>query len=188
MKLFLLSIFFSSLAASVVNAQNEQKMIADSKQTIKYFGEQLKGKLMSGMQKGGPVAAIQVCNKAAENIAKEVSEKFGWKISRTSLKLRNIKNSPDAWEEKVLNAFEKRKRDGEEVNKIDHTEIVDNQGQSVFHYMKAIPTDGLCLSCHGDNLTPDIASKLDQLYPDDKARGFKAGDIRGAFSIVRNIP
>jgi cytochrome c556 len=188
MKRILILVLLSSLAISVAKAQNEQKMIDDSKKVIKYFGGQLKGKLMSGMQKGGPVAAIQVCNKAAENIAKEVSEKFDWTISRTSLKLRNTKNTPDVWETKVLNTFEKRKRDGEEVSKIDYAEIVNRDGQSVFRYMKAIPTGGLCLSCHGDSLTPDIASKLDQLYPDDKARGFKAGDIRGAFSIVRNIP
>ncbi len=188
MKRILILVLLSSLAISVANAQNEQKMIDDSKKAIKYFGGQLKGKLMSGMQKGGPVAAIQVCNTAAENIADEVSEKFGWKISRTALKLRNTKNKPDAWEAEVLNTFEKRKRDGEEVSKIDYAEIVDRNGQSVFRYMKAIPTGGLCLSCHGDSLTPDIASKLDQLYPDDKARGFKAGDIRGAFSIVKNIP
>jgi cytochrome c556 len=188
MKSIVFLILLSSLATSVVNAQNEQKMIDDSKKVIKYFGGQLKGKLMSGMQKGGPVAAIQVCNTAAENIAEEVSEKFGWTISRTALKLRNTKNTPDAWEAGVLNTFEKRKRDGEEVSKIDYTEIVNRDGQSVFRYMKAIPTGGVCLSCHGDSLTPDIASKLDQLYPDDKARGFKAGDIRGAFSIIRNIP
>jgi len=188
MKRLLLSIFLSSLATSVVNAQNEQKMIDDSKKAIKYFGGQLKSKLMSGMQQGGPVTAIQICNTAAENIAGEVSEKFGWKISRTALKLRNTKNTPDAWEAEVLNAFEKRKRHGEEVSKIDYAEIVNKDGQSVFRYMKAIPTGGLCLSCHGDSLMPDIASKIDQLYPDDKARGFTAGDIRGAFSVVRNIP
>jgi len=32
---------------------------------------------------------------------------------------------------------------------------------------------------------PGIEAKLGALYPDDKARGFKVGDIRGAFSIVQ---
>jgi len=176
------------LVTSVANAQNERQMIKESKQVIKKFAGQLKAELMSGMQKGGPAAAIQVCNTEAEKIAREVSEQSGWKISRTSLKFRNAKNAPDAWEEKVLNKFEKQKRDDEDLSKIEYFEIVSENGQSLFRYMKAIPTGGLCLSCHGDNIPADITSKLDQLYPGDNARGFKAGDIRGAFSIVRNIP
>ncbi len=187
MKPILLIILFSSLANSVVIAGSELQMINESKRVIRSFSEQLKAKLMAGMQKGGPIAAIQVCNTAAEEIAREVSEQNGWKISRTSLKFRNSNNAPDPWQEKVLNEFEKRKRDGEDVTKIDHFEIVSNNDQSLFRYMKAIPTGGLCLSCHGDDISPDITNKLDQLYPGDKARGFKVGDIRGAFSIIRNI-
>jgi hypothetical protein len=33
-------------------------------------------------------------------------------------------------------------------------------------------------------MAPEIVSKLDELYPEDKARGFQVGDIRGAFSII----
>jgi hypothetical protein len=31
----------------------------------------------------------------------------------------------------------------------------------------------------------ETAKKLDSLYPGDMARGFKKGDIRGAFSIIQ---
>jgi hypothetical protein len=30
-----------------------------------------------------------------------------------------------------------------------------------------------------------VAKTLAEFYPDDKARGFKVGDIRGAFTIVQ---
>ncbi|MBL6933600.1 MAG: DUF3365 domain-containing protein, partial [Rhodospirillales bacterium] len=50
--------------------------------------------------------------------------------------------------------------------------------------MKAIPTDEKpCLACHGGNISEEVAAKLDDLYPQDKARGYNAGDIRGAFTI-----
>jgi len=37
--------------------------------------------------------------------------------------------------------------------------------------------------CHGDNLAPDIAAELARRYPEDKAKGYMAGDIRGMVSI-----
>jgi hypothetical protein len=53
--------------------------------------------------------------------------------------------------------------------------------------MKAIPTSGICLSCHGENLSKEVSTRLDQLYPEDNARGYKENDIRGAFTITRQI-
>jgi hypothetical protein len=51
-------------------------------------------------------------------------------------------------------------------------------------YMKAIPTAAKpCLACHGAKISPEVAAKLDDIYPEDKARGYGAGDIRGAFTI-----
>lgn len=182
-----LSIFFSVFIASVAHAATEQQMVNESKLAIKDFAAQLKGELMAGMKKGGPVGAIKVCNRVAEEIARNSSEKQGWKISRTALKYRNSKNAPDSWEATILNTFEKRKQAGEAVSKIDHAEVITSDDQSFFRYMKAIPTKALCLSCHGENIAPDISKKLNKLYPDDKARNFKVGDIRGAFSITREV-
>jgi hypothetical protein len=60
--------------------------------------------------------------------------------------------------------------------------------KTVFRYMKAIPTAELCVACHGAEIPPDVAAKLEELYPQDKARGFQPGDIRGAFTITRALP
>ena len=53
--------------------------------------------------------------------------------------------------------------------------------------MKAIPTADLCLACHGESINPDIAAAIDEAYPEDQARGFKSGDIRGAFSLSKPL-
>ena len=50
--------------------------------------------------------------------------------------------------------------------------------------MKAIPTDGLCLQCHGTAIPAEVADKLAELYPHDKAVGYREGDIRGAFVVT----
>jgi hypothetical protein len=69
-----------------------------------------------------------------------------------------------------------------------HAEFTEWEGRKVFRYMKAIPTDEICLNCHGgDTVKPEVAAKLAEFYPDDQARGFSVGDIRGAFTIVQPV-
>ena len=66
-----------------------------------------------------------------------------------------------------------------------HFEAVENDGKKNFRFMKAIPTGEVCLKCHGSEMKPGIKAKLQELYPNDKATGFKLGDIRGAFTITQ---
>jgi len=65
--------------------------------------------------------------------------------------------------------------------------IDDDKGQKTFRYMKAIPTASACLVCHGENIDPEVDIKLKELYPNDKARGFREGDLRGAFTIAKPL-
>jgi len=178
---------FLMFNSTFVFAVSEEQMIAESKQAIKLFAIQLKAQLQQGMKQGGPGNAIKVCNTAAVDIQNQVSEKLGWKISRTSLKLRNSNNLPDEWEKKVLNDFEQRLTSGETIEKLEFSETFNESTPAVFRYMKVIPTQGLCLNCHGDKLTPEVHEKLQKLYPQDQAIGYKVGDIRGAFTITRDI-
>ena len=55
--------------------------------------------------------------------------------------------------------------------------------------MKAIPTQGICLTCHGDKQTmsEDLLSTLQQTYPNDLATDYQVGQIRGAFSVTQTI-
>ena len=182
-----INMVFLLIFSTAINAASKEQMILESKQSIKQYATQLKAKLQQGMKAGGPVNAIQVCNKAAEEISRQVSDQQGWKITRTSLKVRNSNNKPDVWETKVLQGFEQRMKKGEAIEKLDFSEIINKDSQHVFRYMKAIPMQGICLSCHGDKLSPDVAEKLRELYPEDQATGFKMEDIRGAFSITRNL-
>ena len=137
------------------------------------------------MREGGPGNAIQVCKNKAPEIAADMSQKHGWRVARTSLKLRNPQNEADAWEMNVLNEFEKRKAAGEEIKKLEFAEIVTTEGEKQFRYMKAIPTGKVCQECHGTNIAPDVEASLKQNYPRDNAKGFKEGDIRGAFTITQ---
>jgi len=182
----------SGLALNLVvsNAYAESDLkdrAAKSKEVVQEFMGQLKGELQASMKAGGPTAAINMCKETAPVIAKNLSEKYGWTVARTSLKTRNPANAPDAWEKKVLQEFEARKAAGEDVKPMAYFEEVENNGVKSFRFMKAIPTAAPCLTCHGDNIAPEVTAMLDASYPEDKARGFKAGDIRGAFTITQPI-
>ena len=173
---------------SNVQAGDYDTEIAASRATVKEFMQTLKGELQAGMKEGGPVNAISVCNLSAPGIANTYSVRNGWDVGRTSLKLRNPDNAPDAWERKVLESFDERKRAGEDPAKMEHYEVVRKDGISEFRYMKAIPTAPLCLACHGEQLDSITRTRIEKLYPRDQALGYKQGDIRGAFTITQPLP
>jgi hypothetical protein len=161
--------------------------IDSSRATAKEFMQTLKQELMAGMQDGGPVNAISVCNLSAPGIASTYSIRKGWDVGRTSLRVRNPANAPDAWERSVLESFEERKAAGEDPLKMEHHEVVQQDDASTLRYMKAIPTARLCLACHGEQVDSTVRVRLEKLYPKDQAVGYRVGDIRGAFSISQSL-
>ncbi len=159
-----------------------------SRTMIKALAEDLQAELKDAIEASGPVAAIELCNVKAPTIAGRNTEDQVWSIGRTSLKYRNPNNAPNPWETSILQSFEARKAAGEDPAAIDHAAIVMRDGKRVIHYMKAIPTAEICLNCHGGaDVKPEVTAKLAEFYPDDHARGFHVGDIRGAFTIVQPV-
>jgi hypothetical protein len=159
-----------------------------SRAATRKFGATLKEALQQAIKTGGPANGITVCHDQADQIAARLSEELEMLVGRTSLKIRNPNHTPDAWETAVLKQFEARKAQGEPADQLEFFAVIDDdQGQQTFRYMKAIPTAGLCLNCHGENLAPEVDAELRKLYPYDKARGFREGDLRGAFTIAKPL-
>ncbi|MDH3901394.1 MAG: DUF3365 domain-containing protein [Gammaproteobacteria bacterium] len=187
MKQLVMFFALSMAAISTVHAADYTAEIDASRATANEFMQTLKQELLAGMQDGGPVNAISVCNLSAPGIANTYSVRNGWDVGRTSLRVRNPANTPDAWERSVLESFEERKRAGEDPAKMEHSEVVRRDGVSELRYMKAIPTAKLCLACHGEHIDSTVRTRLEKLYPDDQALGYRVGDIRGAFSISQPL-
>jgi hypothetical protein len=163
--------------------------VAASREAAQKFGATLKEALQQAVQSGGPVNGIAVCHDQASQIAVDLGQQLGMLVGRTSLKVRNPANAADNWELAVLKQFEARKAQGEPADKLEFFAVIDDdQGQKTFRYMKAIPTAALCLNCHGENLKPEVDAKLKELYPNDQARGYKEGDLRGAFTLAKPVP
>ncbi len=188
MKNIVLSIFALGLTACQPLSNDElERRSAESRAVVMDFMQTLKGELQAAMKTGGPVNAIQVCNKRAPEIAAGFSEQKGWIVARTSLKYRNSDNAPDAWERTVLEQFEDRKANGEDPKQMAYAEVVEVDGVKKFRFMKAIPTGPVCVACHGETIDAAVEARIQELYPEDLARGYNAGDIRGAFTITQPL-
>ena len=83
----------------------------------------------------------------------------------------------------LIPPFQQRATEGEPLQNMSHAEMVGGE----FRLMKAIPTGEACLACHGGSIKPELAALIDQYYPEDEARGFKLGELRGAFTLRRAV-
>ncbi len=156
-------------------------------ETAKQLAQAMIGELKSAVAEKGLVEGMDICRQKVKSIAKPLLEGKNFTLRRVSLKNRNENNVPDGWEAEMLAAFETRKAAGEDPAKITATKVSDENGVKTVRYLKAIPTQEMCLACHGEHLTPALTEKIKTLYPNDKAVGFKIGDIRGAFSFTEVV-
>ena len=166
----------------------EAPWVADARNIATSMPPKMMEVLKEETKKAGPANATVVCREKAPVMSKAVSEQSGWNIRRVSLRQRNPKAVPDAWERAVLEDFDRRAAAGEDGAKMEKSELVVDGGKTVQRYMKALPTQALCMTCHGapDTLDADLTEQLRKLYPDDKAVGYRPGDIRGAITMKKS--
>ena len=154
---------------------------------MKDLATSLKAELVAAMEAGGAVQAIEVCHSRAPAIAAEISGQRGLEVFRVSQRNRNPENAANDWQSAVLTDFEARFEAGEDPNSVTWQEVAETEGGREYRFMKAIPTGGLCLQCHGSAVVPEVAAEISGLYPDDRATGFEPGDLRGAFVVTRSL-
>ncbi len=143
------------------------------------LAERLGGELRAALEEGGPAAAIRVCATAAPRIAEEVSAETGVAIRRTALRTRNPRNAPDDFERATMQRWL-----SSDAEAITCCEVVPSSDGRELRWMRPIRLAPMCLVCHGqpEEIDPEVRAALARLYPDDRAVGFRVGDLRGAFS------
>jgi len=140
---------------------------------LKPFKEKLQAALREGMSHG-PDEAIGVCRRKAPEIARSL-ETNGVRMGRTSQRLRNPANTAPAWVGPILEEYV----DGPGEPAPRTVPLPDGrQG-----YTEPIFVASVCLTCHGENVAPEIARRIAEHYPNDRAVGFRQGDFRGLFWV-----
>lgn len=169
-------------------APDDAARLAAARAASKDLAETLKGQLVAALKSGGPASAINACKTISPTVSGDTASKHNLTIRRTALKVRNASNAPDAFEARVLADFVKKIEAGTDPATLEHSETVTEGGAKTFRYMKAIPTAAEpCLACHGSDLKPEVKAEIEKHYPNDKATGFKAGELRGAISVVQSV-
>ncbi|MDP2238501.1 MAG: DUF3365 domain-containing protein [Bacteroidales bacterium] len=164
------------LSDSLINLYREQGRFI-----VKSSFQALSTQLTGAIQTGGVPYAVSFCNIEAVPIMDSMTAEFNVNIKRVSEKNRNPENSPDAFEQMILDLFDQNLKNSGKVN---DTVLLDANNTLV--YAAPILMAQPCLQCHGV-IGTDISDKnnsiIKKLYPADKASGFAQGDLRGIWRI-----
>ena len=144
----------------------------------------LSSQLKSAMKQGGVPYAVTFCNVTAMPITDSLAALYNVDIKRVSTQNRNPENAPDALEESLLVSLQKMMvANYDAVNMV----VMDQDENPV--YLQPIVLGDQCLQCHGKVGTDVTAANyeiIQSLYPDDKATGYRSGDLRGLWRIRFN--
>lgn len=160
-----------AVTTGIVHAQESAE--SRGAQLLSPYKQELQEALRQGLSEG-PVQAISACRVQAPEIAKALS-KEGIHLGRTSHRLRNPANSSPAWVSPLLEAYA--------INSADRAPRVVSLPNERSGYVEPILLQALCLTCHGEALAPDVAARINELYPEDRAVDYRVGDLRGVFWV-----
>lgn len=172
-----------------ISTQKQQTYLQESRKISQEFVQKLGGTLKKELEAGGAEKAIMVCKEVAPALSKSYSTD-GKVVKRVSLKARNQNlGVPDAWEKEVLHGFERAQHEGKPAAELELSSVTNEEDGRWFRYMKALPTQPMCLQCHGEHadIQPNVSNRLAAEYPQDAAVGYGLGEIRGAISIKHKI-
>ena len=153
-----------------------------ARETAAALGQDLAGLVFTTMEEQGVVAAVQVCSEVAqERTAVHGNDEVS--VRRVSDRLRNPRNAPDDAERRELERMHALEADGRLPEEI--VRIVRAGGDRQLHLLRPIRIQPGCLACHGEPeaIAPEVHRILAELYPDDRAIGYSAGQLRGAISV-----
>ena len=181
------NVFIALALLTFACAQNVKLTERERERAVKIGNEavvklmkEMKRNLGMALKKGGFPEAIEFCSAKAQLLARKVNrELVVVKVKRVSDKYRNPKDKPDSLDMKVIKYFKEKLKEG----KLPPYRLVRKKGYVIFY--KPIRVAPFCLNCHGDpsRMDPKVLSLLKEKYPNDKALGYKVGDLRGVFKV-----
>lgn len=166
------SLFAEPIPQSVIDAGDKL-----TKELIK----NLEPKLQHEMKTNGLIAATSFCHTNALVLTEEVNLRQieGLSVKRISLKERSPANIPSVEQAKVLASMQQLLQ-----QKTLPEYIIEEGPKGYTYYKPLVIKKEACLKCHGDiSKNPELSAFLKEHYPEDKATGYKMGDLRGAIIV-----
>ena len=149
------------------------------------FSERLRARLSTAMQREGLARAVEVCHSDAPAIAEEVMQRFDVRLGRVSThgRNRNPGNAPEGWQSGVLADFQRDIDGGGDAAEQRFVQATDLPEGVALRVMYGIRTQQVCETCHGVEPLPEAAEVIARLYPNDRATGYREGDLRGGLWV-----
>lgn len=151
---------------------------------ISTLESRLGSRLKEAVSNGGFASALKVCSVEAMPVTSQVRAEFDLiDLKRVGTRVRNPFNSSNGWEADVLENIMESDKVEKEVK------IVVDPLNKKLHAVKPIFVKPLCTQCHGtaESVSKEVALKLKELYPLDRATGYSVGELRGFFHVSRKL-
>jgi len=159
------------------NTNNKYQLIGQdfAQQTQTSLAKELKNAIG---EKGFP-GAITFCNIKALPIIDSMSRALNAKIKRVSDQPRNRTNQAKEGELFYIDMCKNALANNKELKPF----VSEDEKHFTGYY--PIVTNQLCLNCHGStkDIGAETLAKINSLYPEDKAQGYKANEVRGLFVV-----
>lgn len=167
----------STLLIASPSAQNQAILKGD--QLSSALLQKLSGELKNQMQTNGPMGALHFCSQNALTLTEQLAKESKTSIKRVSINNRNPVNYPHKDEIALLNEWDNLVKNGQPLPA---QKLVTVSDSTVMYYKPIIINNEACLKCHG-NVEGELAKAIKSAYPEDKATGYKMGDLRGMIAI-----
>jgi len=168
-----------------LNRQTEEKVASIGQMAVKRLMGELKANLGMALKEGGFPKAVEFCAGKADQLTQKVNnELVVVKVSRVSDKFRNPKNRPDEIDAQVIEELKRKLKEGNLPPYV--IREVEINGKRYYIYYKPITVAPFCLNCHGDprQMSPEVLRVIREKYPQDRALGYKPGELRGVFKVL----
>lgn len=168
-------------------AQKEVQRIGET--AIDRLAVSMVNEVRSALRGGEPEDAVDICHLKAlpttpgamiNGMPRIIAIKF------TSLKIRASDNMPDPSDKLVLDYIDHALRSGNAAPGVIVQRIETPDSPPEWRVYKPIAVASNCLACHGDpaDQSPRLRAKLQALYPNDQATGYKSHDWRGVIRVT----
>lgn len=148
--------------------------------------------LTTALANGGPEKAVDICHTKALPLTSEPLPQLPQvlAVKRTSLRLRNPANAPDAAEQAALDHVAALTAQGQPAPPILVQKIESPAAPTEWRLYRSVGVQPACLACHGpsEEQSPALRALLRERYPRDAATGYAAGDWRGLLRITVRPP
>ena len=122
----------------------------------------------------------EVCKPVGQSMQQGATAN-GWLARQVAVRFRNPANAADAEAEAQLRRFQ--------ANPKMRAVVLNTtmNGRAGVRYLRRITVESSCLHCHGEKAARPAF--VIQNYQQDRAFGFRAGDLRGAYSVfIPSVP